>query len=461
MRLASFVELVPTYGKLFLPTGGASCNKLRSRCSNTLCSTSTLSWGQGYFSSLDHHYFAINTFGGKTTNSNTNITAIYNSPVSNNKSLHTGRYDENNNNNNKRRRERTTATSCTFIQTRSCICGGNSFRVRNFSTHSSFTGSGRNINMAKEIGKELQFETPIEFMEQKHGVKPGKYMNFLLGMTRLEEDANVFRGNPLYVYPKRNFAFGGSLLGQALKAAVCSVTDDFFVHSLHNYFLNAGQQGNVDYHVVNVRDGNTYCNRFVKAMQNGKNIVNMQVSFKKNETDPFQHQQTMPKCKRPEELESATKVMEAKLSENLSEDLKKTLKQRLGIDPVVEFRPVDPEALYRLKPMPPRRLTWVKIIEKLDDDENIHCCAAAYLSDYIIITTSLLPNEKSSQKFFVTSLDHSIWFHNKFRVDDWLLYETESCYTGGGIGFATGRFWTQDGLLAASVAQQGVVRSLL
>lgn len=457
MRLvASFVGLVSTYVKLFLPAGGVSCNKL---CSYTLRSlTSTLSWGQGHFSSLDQHYFT-NTFAGKCTNSNTNITAIYNSPVSNNnsKSLDTGRYDENNN---KRRKERTTATSCTFIQTR-CIFGVNSFRVRNFSTHSSLTGSGRKINMAKEISKDLQFETPAEFMEQKHGVKPGKYMNFLLGMTRLEEEDNVFRGNPLYVHPKRNFAFGGSLLGQALRAAVCSVNDDFFVHSLHNYFLNAGQQGNVDYHVVNVRDGNTYCNRFVKAMQNGKNIVNMQVSFKKEETDPFQHQQTMPKCKRPEELESSTKVMEAKLSENLSEDLKKTLKQRLGIDPVVEFRPVDPEALYRLKPMPPRRLTWVKIIEKLDDDENIHCCAAAYLSDYIIITTSLLPNEKSSQKFFVTSLDHSIWFHNKFRVDDWLLYETESCYTGGGIGFSTGRFWTQDGLLAASVAQQGVVRSLL
>lgn len=198
MRLvASFVGLVSTYGKLFLPTGGVSCNKLslrRSRCSyNTL--RSTLSWGQGYFSSLDQHYFTVNTFAGKCTNSNTNITAIYNSPVSNNnsKSLDTGRYDENNiNNNNKRRRERTTATSCTFIQTR-CIFGGNSFRVRHFSTHSSLTGSGRKIKMAKEISKDLQFETPVEFMEQKHGVKPGKYMNFLLGMTRLEEEDNVFR----------------------------------------------------------------------------------------------------------------------------------------------------------------------------------------------------------------------------------------------------------------------------
>lgn len=90
-------------------------------------------------------------------------------------------------------------------------------------------------------------------------------------------------------------------------------SNSLFPGILQYFCLFPGQQGNVDYHVVNVRDGNTYCNRFVKAMQNGKNIVNMQVSFKKNETDPFQHQQTMPKCKRPEELESATKVMEAKL----------------------------------------------------------------------------------------------------------------------------------------------------
>lgn len=358
-----------------------------------------------------------------------------------------------------------------WLLTRTCSKTGsgllNGFGGRNFSVgrSASLTGSkgerGVNSRPPKQ-GNKLGYRTPREFMEQQ-GVKAGDYIKFLLQMTPLQENEqpNVFRGSPLYVHPNRQVAFGGCLMGQALSAAVCSVPQGQLIHSLHNYFLNAGRRGSIDYHVKAVRDGNTYCNRFVQGIQNGENIVNMQVSFKKDEVDPFHHQYVMPDCKKPEELVSASELLEKKLSEDLSEEVKKILRHRLPVDPVIEFRPVDEEAIYRLKPLPPKRLTWLKVIEKLGDDENFHRCALAFMSDYIIITTALLPNENSLQKFFLTSLDHSIWFHNNVRADEWLLYETESCHAGGGTGFATGRFWSQDGVLVASLAQQGVVRSLL
>eukprot|EP00106_Octopus_bimaculoides_P023873 XP_014791315.1 PREDICTED: acyl-coenzyme A thioesterase 8-like [Octopus bimaculoides] len=268
---------------------------------------------------------------------------------------------------------------------------------------------------------------------------------------------NVDHGNKLYIHNSRSIAFGGLLLGQAANAACQNLSQNLYIHSLHNYFINAGQQVPLIFKVANEREGKAYCNKTVCATQNEKTVVKMQISFKIKEDSCIEHQWKMPECLPPEDLLPANKIFEAKMRDEKYQHLK----SRLPIDPTVEFRPVDPEEMLRTKTLPPRRLTWVKQIEDMSEmNQNWHRCNLLYLSDYILLTTSLLPNKDPFMKTFLVSLDHSVWFHNDIDVNEWLLYETESSYAGNGQSFNTGRFWSKDGTLLATISQSGMVRKL-
>ncbi|GAB1599308.1 acyl-coenzyme A thioesterase 8-like [Argonauta hians] len=292
------------------------------------------------------------------------------------------------------------------------------------------------------------------------GFDPENYLDDLLAITCVEP--NVYRGNKLHVHSYFKFAFGGHLMMQAISAALSTVPKEYYVNSLHNYFLSPGSEDPVTYHVENMHQGKTFLNRFVKATQNGKTLLNMQLSFKRKEIDSLQHQWKMPDCPLPENLIPANEHFDLKLSQVSDKHLKKLLNYRRPSDSHIEFRPVDPETMFGTKSLPPKRLIWLKYAGKVqkDQDQNYHRSILTYFSDNIV-ETCLLPSTAKKDKLFITSLDHSVWFHNDVDISEWLLYETESSYAGDGTGFNTGRFWTQNGSLIASVSQQCVIRAML
>ena len=132
----------------------------------------------------------------------------------------------------------------------------------------------------------------------------------------------------------------------------------------------------------------------------------------------------------------------------------------LGLGDPLDFRPVGGDYALGTGPTEPRRMMWVKTTTPIDDDPMHHRAVLAYASDYGLLVTSMRPHGRSARdpEMMVASLDHSLWFHGDFRIDDWLLYVVDSPVSGGGRGFARGTYFTRDGKLVASTAQEGLIR---
>jgi acyl-CoA thioesterase II len=274
----------------------------------------------------------------------------------------------------------------------------------------------------------------------------------LLALERIEE--NLFRGQSQDL--GWGTVFGGQVLGQALSAAVQTVPPERHVHSLHAYFLRPGDVSKpIVYDVDRIRDGGSFTTRRVVAIQSGHAIFNLACSFQKPEpgTD---HAEPMPEAPPPEtcptDQERFTKWL-AKLPEG---------RRQRAIDPrPFEVRSADPlEDPLKPTPRPAKRLVWLKTVAKLPDDPALHHYLLAYASDHMFITTALLPHGVSlfSGTMQIASLDHVMWFHRPFRVDDWLLHVMDSPSAHGARGLVRGRVYTQDGTLVASTSQEGLVR---
>ncbi|XP_043946156.1 acyl-coenzyme A thioesterase 8 [Protopterus annectens] len=249
-------------------------------------------------------------------------------------------------------------------------------------------------------------------------------------------------------------------MGQALVAAAKSVSDEVHAHSLHCYFVRAGDPKiPVLYQVDRTRDGKSFCVRSVKAIQHGQPIFICQASFQKTQPSPIQHQFTMPTVPSPTELLTNEQLINKYLRDpNLAEKYRIGLNKMLAQEVPIEIKPVNPPNLYGKVPQEPKQLFWVRARGYIGEcDMKLHCCVAAYISDYAFLSTALLPHVQHSVRF-VVSLDHSMWFHAPFRSDEWMLYECESPWAGGSRGLVCGRLWRQDGVLAASCAQEGVFR---
>ncbi|GAB1600786.1 acyl-coenzyme A thioesterase 8-like [Argonauta hians] len=301
---------------------------------------------------------------------------------------------------------------------------------------------------------EIDYSTPQTFMKSI-GITEDNLIKYLLGVTNVEP--GVFRGNQYYVSDARPIAFGGVLLGQAANAACVSVPPDLLINSFHNYFINAGSRDSLTLQVKIEREGPNSCNKSIHATQNDKTIINMHMAFKSNENSFINHQWKMPECAFPEDLLSVKEILEERKS---SPDYE-SIRVRPPKDPTIDFKPVNIEEMIRSQPLPPKRLTWMRQVNDISkSSQNFHRCVLAYMSDYILITTALLPNPDPTMKMFALSLDHSMWFHNNVNVNEWLLYETESSFAGNGIGFTTGRFWSREGHLIASVSQSGILRKM-
>jgi acyl-CoA thioesterase-2 len=272
----------------------------------------------------------------------------------------------------------------------------------------------------------------------------------LLELERIED--NIFRGESRDLGGAR--VFGGQVLGQALTAASYTVVDRV-VHSLHAYFLVAGDvKAPIVYEVDVARDGKSFSNRRVVAIQHGRQIFNMTASFQVPETG-LEHQAPTPQVPGPDGLADVREI-----PANVLEKVPEKMRRFLTHERPFEVRPVEPIQVVSPPPAEPRRHIWIKVIEPLPDNPDLHRNLLAYVSDYQLVATATLPHgiHFASGNVQLASLDHAMWFHRPFRIDEWLLYAMESPNASGGRGLARGQFFTRDGTLVASTVQEGVIR---
>lgn len=277
----------------------------------------------------------------------------------------------------------------------------------------------------------------------------------LLDLIDLEPlEHNIFRGRNRDIGSGR--VFGGQVLAQALVAARRTVQEAREAHSLHAYFILAGDlEIPIVYFVDALRDGGSFTTRRVTAIQRGRAIFNLSASFHDRQ-EGVDHQSDAPEVPEPETLVPELERIRA-VADRIPEELRSVLTQ----DRPIDFRVVDPVDVLEPEPSPPRRSTWFRATGPMPDDLVMHQAVLAYASDYGLLSAVLQPHGLTvrSPGIQVASLDHALWFHRPFRVDDWLLYVVDSPAAAGGRGFARGSVFTREGALVASVAQEGLTRS--
>lgn len=274
----------------------------------------------------------------------------------------------------------------------------------------------------------------------------------LLVLERIED--NIFRGESRDIGSAQ--VFGGQVLGQALSAAHRTV-EGRVAHSLHAYFLRRGDmEAPIIYEVDRARDGGSFSMRRVVAIQHGRPIFNLAASFQKHE-DGLEHQAEMPDVKGPDGLQDVTEVPADKLA-MIPEMMRRFLTDKRPF----EFRPVQSINFDKPEKLPPVKQVWIRAVDQLPDDPAMHQALLAYVSDYELLGTSVLPHALpfGRGRVQMASLDHALWFHRACRVDEWLLYSFDSPNASGARGFARGQFFKLDGTLVASTAQEGLVRVL-
>ena len=251
--------------------------------------------------------------------------------------------------------------------------------------------------------------------------------------------------------------FGGQAIAQALVAARRTVPDDRAVHSLHAYFLRGGSDAlPTDLRVKRDLDGRSFSNRRVVASQDGEPILNLIASFQKRQDGPSHQYPQMPDVPPPEDLES-----DSVLRARIAADLPDGPLRRFFLRPrPIDFRSVEPRDWLYPQKREPCAHCWFRTVAPLPDEPRVHGAVLAYASDFQLLATALQPHGLSYPRGDVkgASLDHAIWFHGEFRADEWLLYVTDSPWSGRARGFGRGQIFSRDGRLVASVAQEGMLR---
>ncbi|WP_168390954.1 acyl-CoA thioesterase [Acinetobacter indicus] len=273
----------------------------------------------------------------------------------------------------------------------------------------------------------------------------------LLSLEKLEE--NIYRGISRNLVGKR--VFGGQVLGQALRAA--SYTTDRPAHSLHAYFLFGGDvNAPIIYEVDQIREGKSFVSRQVRAIQHGRTIFMCMVSFAAPE-EGLNYQISEPEYPAPEQLKN-----EAELVQSIVEFIPKNVRASFTRDRHVEIRPVNPSNPFQPQPEAPSYAHYIRThspIAAEQDEIALHQAIAAFYSDFTLMTTALRPHGLSylSPSLQCASIDHAMYFHKPFRVDDWMLYDMEATISNSSRGLNFGRMW-QNGELVCSTTQEGLIR---
>ena len=283
---------------------------------------------------------------------------------------------------------------------------------------------------------------------------PGRYdVADLLRLLDLEPvEYNIYRGLNRDIGTGR--VFGGQVMAQALVAARRTVEEERVAHSVHGYFILPGDlDAPIVYFVDRLRDGKSFATRRVTAIQHGQAIFNMSASFHRVEQG-IEHQDTMPEVPGPETLTPELELIRAG-AERIPESVRPILTQ----DRPLDVRPVDADP-FDTRPRGPVRHLWIRALGGMPDDTLSHQAVLAYASDYGLLATAIQPHGLTIRdpRLQAATLDHAIWFHREFRMDDWLLYAMDSPAAAGARGFARGTIYTREGKLVASVAQEGLLR---
>lgn len=278
----------------------------------------------------------------------------------------------------------------------------------------------------------------------------GEATRKLVALLDLEElDTDLFRGTQPETIRQR--VYGGQVAAQALIAASRTVPEGFHVHSLHSYFLLAGDYDvPIIYDVERIRDGKSFATRRVLARQHGRPIYYQSLSFQKLE-EGLEHQDVMPQVKPPEDgLDMIQLIVDRGHDDGLSTEWAALDVRWLGNSAYG----LDPDPMH-----PSRTQVWIRVDGRLSDDPMEHLATFTYASDVSLLGATLSAHpDNGPDKVQMASLDHTIWFHRPFRADEWWLYDQQSPSASGGRGLALGRIFTQDGTLVATVAQEGLIR---
>lgn len=250
--------------------------------------------------------------------------------------------------------------------------------------------------------------------------------------------------------------YGGQILGQALSAASQTVTSGRSAHSCHSYFMRSGDLNiPIIYKVESLHEGKTLTLKKVTAYQNEKPIFFMNVSFHIQE-DGFEHQSAMKNVAPPEKIPSVLDLFRA-----VKDTIPESIREQLTCDKPIDYKIIDPMNIFELKEMPPEVNIWFKAVDTLPYDLAMYQCMLAYASDFGVMSASLNPHARSMLEPTIqaTSIDHALWFHRDFRMDEWLLHCIESTNAHNGRVLNRGNMYTQDGVLVASFVQEGLVRN--
>ncbi|GAB3527376.1 acyl-CoA thioesterase II [Photobacterium proteolyticum] len=281
-----------------------------------------------------------------------------------------------------------------------------------------------------------------------------KELNELLTLLHLEQlEQGLFRGQSEHLGLPQ--VYGGQVIGQSLSAAKETVDENRQVHSFHSYFLRPGDpQKPIIYDVENLRDGRSFSTRRVKAIQYGRPIFYLTASYQAEESG-LSHQSTMPDVPPPESL-----ISEQALVQSIAEHLPKAAVETFGRERPIEVRPVTVVNPLAPKPEAPKQYLWIKANGDMPDDPRIHQYVLAYASDWGFLVTALQPHGVTlmTPKMKVATIDHSMWYHRPFRMDEWLLYAIDSPSASGARGLVRGEIYNQKGELVASAVQEGLMR---
>ena len=265
-------------------------------------------------------------------------------------------------------------------------------------------------------------------------------------------EVNLFRGESRDIGTSR--VFGGQVLAQSIIAASRTV-DEGLIHSLHAYFLRAGDaEAPIVYNVERNRDGRSFKSRRVVAIQHGRPIFTLAASFQL-EQEGLTHQFDMPDVPMPEELSSESDIPEDRL-----EQVTPLLRRWFTRTGPFDFRPVKKTDAFNPQPQPPQSNIWFRLNQKIDVPDLMHRALMAYASDFHLVGTATLPHGISfiRDDLLMASLDHGMWFHRPAKVDEWMLYSCDSPSSSGGRGLARGLIYDRAGRLIASTIQEGMIR---
>lgn len=293
---------------------------------------------------------------------------------------------------------------------------------------------------------------------------PQRLVDELVELLTVEKRASdIYAGSPQVGGVGR--VFGGQVIAQALQAAQATLTDAKVAHSLHAYFLRGGREGApIEYRIERDFDGRSFSNRRVVASQENEDgtsspILNLTASFQTPE-DGLEHvDAAMPDIPGPDDLRPDMDVRR-ELVETMGDKASEAQRAMILRPRPIEMRTVDRLHWMSNEPQEPHAHSWFRTAAPLPDDPALHRAIIAYASDYTLLGTAALPHGLSWMRgeLVGASLDHALWFHREARADEWLLYATDSPWSGGGRGFNRGRIYNQRGDLVASTAQEGMMR---